>query len=82
MDLASPIYFQSSSNEEPPLETRSSIYGNNSKRNPNPNPFVEAFPDPLCKLNLKETSEFVKAFPMAAQGLFRRRGEKGKTQLL
>ncbi|EXB64660.1 hypothetical protein L484_017994 [Morus notabilis] len=28
------------------------------------NPFPEAFPDPLCKLNLKETSEFVKSFPM------------------
>lgn len=28
------------------------------------NPFAEAFPDPLCKLNLKETSEFVKSFPM------------------
>ncbi|CAL9766476.1 unnamed protein product [Musa acuminata subsp. burmannicoides] len=28
------------------------------------NPFVDSFPDPLCKLNLKETSDFVKAFPM------------------
>ncbi|KAJ6805470.1 uncharacterized protein M6B38_180645 [Iris pallida] len=28
--------------------------------------FVDAFSDPLCNLNLKETSEFVKALPMAA----------------
>ncbi|KAL6972600.1 hypothetical protein U1Q18_026775 [Sarracenia purpurea var. burkii] len=32
------------------------------------NPFAETFPDPLCKLNLKETSEFVKSFPMATHG--------------
>lgn len=31
------------------------------------NPFavVDTFDDPLCKLNLKETSEFVKSFPVA-----------------
>ena len=29
------------------------------------NPFADTFPDPICKLNLKETSEFVKSFPMA-----------------
>lgn len=28
------------------------------------NRFADAFQDPLCKLNLKETSEFVKSFPM------------------
>ena len=28
------------------------------------NPFASNIADPLCKLNLKETSEFVKAFPM------------------
>lgn len=28
------------------------------------NPFVDTFLDPLCKLNLKETSDFVKSFPM------------------
>ena len=28
------------------------------------NPFAESFADPLCKLNLKETSEFVRSFPM------------------
>jgi hypothetical protein len=27
------------------------------------NPFVEAFPDPLCKLNLKETFDFVSLAP-------------------
>ncbi|XAR49831.1 hypothetical protein NMG60_11003985 [Bertholletia excelsa] len=27
------------------------------------NPFADAVPDPLCKLNLRETSEFVKSFP-------------------
>lgn len=32
------------------------------------NPFLDAFSsgDPLCKLNLKETSEFVKSFPMTS----------------
>ncbi|KAH6788296.1 hypothetical protein C2S51_000040 [Perilla frutescens var. frutescens] len=29
------------------------------------NPFLDSFSDPLCKLNLKETSEFVKSFPVA-----------------
>lgn len=28
------------------------------------NPFLDSFSDPLCKLNLKETSEFVKSFPV------------------
>ena len=28
------------------------------------NPFVDDFIDPLCKLNLKETSEFVKSLPV------------------
>lgn len=63
MDLASSKYFQASSlfnNGEPPLETSASIYGSTKG-----NPFGEAFPDPLCKLNLKETLEFVKAFPVA-----------------
>ncbi|XP_039061561.1 uncharacterized protein LOC120205843 [Hibiscus syriacus] len=31
----------------------------------NDNPFSDTFSDPLCKLNLKETSEFVKSFPMS-----------------
>ncbi|GLT59991.1 hypothetical protein SLA2020_327820 [Shorea laevis] len=61
MDLASPKYFQASCFGGPPLETSTSFYGNSKG-----NPFGEAFPDPLCDLNLKETSEFVKSFPMAA----------------
>ncbi|XVF27147.1 hypothetical protein REPUB_Repub14bG0081500 [Reevesia pubescens] len=65
MDLASPKYFQAPplfpSNGEPPLETNASLYGQSKD-----NPFADTFPDPLCKLNLKETSEFVKAFPIAA----------------
>ncbi|XVF74229.1 hypothetical protein PTKIN_Ptkin13bG0093600 [Pterospermum kingtungense] len=66
MDLASPKYFQApplfQSNGEPPVETNSNsnLYGLSKD-----NPFADTFPDPLCKLNLKETSEFVKAFPMA-----------------
>ncbi|KAL2493352.1 Remorin family protein [Abeliophyllum distichum] len=32
------------------------------------NPFLDTFPDPLCKLNLKETSDFVKSFPVANNG--------------
>lgn len=46
--------------QESPLEENTSFYGKS-----NDNPFVETFPDPLCKLNLKETSDFVKSFPMA-----------------
>ncbi|GLT46187.1 hypothetical protein SLA2020_199610 [Shorea laevis] len=68
MDLSSSKYIQASSLfpsngviKEPALQTSASIYGNSKG-----NPFEEAFPDPLCKLNLKETSEFVKSFPMAA----------------
>ncbi|KAL5583367.1 hypothetical protein UlMin_015809 [Ulmus minor] len=67
MDLTGPRYFQSSpafsSSEEPPLEGNPSFYGKSKS-----NPFVETFPDPLCKLNLKETSEFVKSFPMPNNG--------------
>ncbi|KAJ0988518.1 hypothetical protein J5N97_006874 [Dioscorea zingiberensis] len=45
--------------DESPLEDDASLYSNNKE-----NPFAEAFANPLCKLNLKEISEFVKAFPM------------------
>ncbi|XVF86987.1 hypothetical protein PTKIN_Ptkin18bG0084400 [Pterospermum kingtungense] len=65
MDLASPKYFQVPplfpSNGELPMETNAGFYGESKG-----NPFADTFPDPLCKLNLNETSEFVKAFPMAA----------------
>ncbi|XP_038708864.1 uncharacterized protein LOC120003823 [Tripterygium wilfordii] len=51
--LTSPKYFPAPlpvfpSNGEMPLEA---------------NPFADNLPDPLCKLSLKETSEFVKSFP-------------------
>ncbi|KAK9281182.1 hypothetical protein L1049_004077 [Liquidambar formosana] len=83
MDLTSPKYFQSpslfASRGEPPLEGSASFYKKSKD-----NPFADSFPDPLCKLNLKETSEFVKSFPMAnnsaeSRGFFdvsaQRRGE-------
>ncbi|PON78282.1 Remorin, C-terminal [Trema orientale] len=69
MDLTSPRYFRPHSsafpnaNGEPPLEANASFYGKTKT-----NPFVETFPDPLCKLNLKETSEFVKSFPVPNGG--------------
>ncbi|KAJ1408317.1 Remorin, C-terminal [Sesbania bispinosa] len=65
MDLPSHKFFQASSvlvpHGESPIESNMSLYGK-SKDN---NPFVDAFPDPLCKLNLRETSEFVKSFPVS-----------------
>ncbi|XP_023525114.1 uncharacterized protein LOC111788816 isoform X1 [Cucurbita pepo subsp. pepo] len=63
MDLPTPKYFQSppifESNGDPPLEGRRSFYGKTKD-----DPFADTFHDPLCKLNLKETSEFVKSLPM------------------
>ncbi|XP_073064570.1 uncharacterized protein [Primulina eburnea] len=32
------------------------------------NPFLDSFSDPICNLNLQETSEFVKSFPVANNG--------------
>ncbi|KAG8656561.1 uncharacterized protein LOC110613352 [Manihot esculenta] len=56
MDFASPKCFQAApvfaSTGDPALQSKD-------------NRFADAFQDPLCKLNLKETSEFVKSFPMA-----------------
>ncbi|KAK7349344.1 hypothetical protein VNO77_06645 [Canavalia gladiata] len=65
MDLPSHKFFQASSalvphGESPAENNMNSLYGKTKD-----NPFVDAFPDPLCKLNLKETSEFVKSFPMS-----------------
>ncbi|XP_057744114.1 uncharacterized protein LOC130962044 [Arachis stenosperma] len=67
MDVSTHKFFQSPSvlaplGEPVPIESNmSSLYG----KNKNSNPFVDDdFPDPLCKLNLKETSEFVKSFPV------------------
>lgn len=45
--------------QEPPLESNTSFYGKSKS-----NPFADTFHDPLCKLNLKETAEFVKSFPL------------------
>lgn len=42
------------------MEGRRSFYGKTKD-----DPFADTFHDPLCKLNLKETSEFVKSLPMA-----------------
>ncbi|KAG9459774.1 hypothetical protein H6P81_004282 [Aristolochia fimbriata] len=67
MDVKSPKCLTTSSvfpsQIESPFEANSSFYANNDG-----NPFADTFPDPLCKLNLKETSDFVKAFPMARNG--------------
>lgn len=46
--------------QELPLEGNPGFYIKKKE-----NPFEDTFPDPLCKLNLKETSDFVKALPMA-----------------
>ncbi|XP_042495602.1 uncharacterized protein LOC122074711 isoform X2 [Macadamia integrifolia] len=63
MDLKSPQYLQASSlfsyNKGSALEANASFCNRNVE-----NPFEDTFPDPLCKLNLRETSEFVKAFAM------------------
>ncbi|KAI5422254.1 uncharacterized protein LOC127076201 [Lathyrus oleraceus] len=40
------------------------MYAKNKDYYTNNNPFVDDFIDPLCKLNLRETSEFVKSFPL------------------
>ncbi|XP_009596388.1 uncharacterized protein [Nicotiana tomentosiformis] len=40
----------------------------------NGNPFLDNFPDPLCKLNLKETSDFVKSLPTASNNGVESRG--------
>lgn len=45
------------------METNPCLYGKSNKGNP----FADTFTDPLCNLNLKETSEFVKSLPMAAE---------------
>ncbi|KAI8544763.1 hypothetical protein RHMOL_Rhmol08G0320200 [Rhododendron molle] len=63
-NLTTPKYFEApsflASHMEPPLEGNTNFCNRNMA-----NPFADTFPDPLCKLNLKETSEFVKSFPMA-----------------
>ncbi|KAK7275498.1 hypothetical protein RIF29_16617 [Crotalaria pallida] len=58
MDLPSHKFFQPPHGEST-IESNMSLYGKNKT-----NPFEDDFHDPLCKLNLKETSEFVKSFPI------------------
>ncbi|XP_077239945.1 remorin family protein [Tasmannia lanceolata] len=64
MDVKTPNCLQSlsifPSHKESPLEGNPNFFSKNKE-----NPFADTFSDPLCKLNLKETSDFVKAFPMA-----------------
>ncbi|KAI3871187.1 hypothetical protein MKW98_015087 [Papaver atlanticum] len=50
--------------QAPPASTAPPLVYN--KKNKGENPFDDTFSavDPLCKLNLKETSDFVKSFPM------------------
>ncbi|WOL03897.1 hypothetical protein Cni_G12617 [Canna indica] len=63
MDLKAPTYLPASNffpaTGRHSLDSDSSFYSKNKG-----NPFADSFPDPLCKLNLKETSDFVKALPM------------------
>ncbi|KAE9605796.1 hypothetical protein Lal_00024686 [Lupinus albus] len=63
MDLPSHKFFQSqpalTTHGDSTIESNMGLYGKNKN-----NPFGDDFPDPLCKLNLKETSEFVKSFPI------------------
>ncbi|XP_043707480.1 uncharacterized protein LOC122656863 [Telopea speciosissima] len=67
MDLKSSKYSQASSlfsyNKGAAFEGNASFCNRNIE-----NSFGDKIPDPLCKLNLRETSEFVKAFPMANNG--------------
>ncbi|XP_010937253.1 uncharacterized protein [Elaeis guineensis] len=66
MDLKTPTYLHASSVFPPSkmdsFEGDSSFYCTSKD-----NPFADTFSDPLCKLNLKETSEFVKAFPVTTK---------------
>ncbi|KAK6914630.1 Remorin, C-terminal [Dillenia turbinata] len=66
------------SHGEPALEANVSIY-----KKENSNPFADTFTaDPLCRLNLKETSEFVKSFSVMnnnngeSKGFLERRRDK------
>ncbi|KAI3455676.1 hypothetical protein Pfo_012339 [Paulownia fortunei] len=67
MDLTSNKYLEPStlfsSQGGATLESNNGLFKTSIK-----NPFLDSFSDPLCKLNLKETSEFVKSFPVANNG--------------
>ncbi|WOK93292.1 hypothetical protein Cni_G01989 [Canna indica] len=68
MELKAPSYVQSSTPFPVPATGRHSLDSDSSFYcNSKGNPFADSFPDPLCKLNLKETSDFVKAFPVTTR---------------
>ncbi|XP_010535234.1 PREDICTED: uncharacterized protein LOC104810585 [Tarenaya hassleriana] len=62
MDITSTeLNFQSRSLSPPDMQNKAEAEPRNT------NPFAEAFPDdddPLCRINLKETADFVKSFPV------------------
>ncbi|XP_027125484.1 uncharacterized protein [Coffea arabica] len=69
MDLKGPKYY-----EDPPVfpaqQEATLVEGNNFFYSTGTeNPFLDhAIHEPLCRLNLKETSDFVKSFPMSSNG--------------
>ncbi|XP_022844417.1 uncharacterized protein LOC111367662 [Olea europaea var. sylvestris] len=65
MDLTSTNYLETPSLFAP--QGGATLESSNGLTNTK-NPFLDTFSDPLCKLNLKETSDFVKSFPMANNG--------------
>ncbi|GFP92504.1 remorin [Phtheirospermum japonicum] len=68
MDLTSTKYLETStlfsSQADATLESNNGL----SKTRSMKNPFLDSFSDPFCKLNLKETSDFVKSFPVPNNG--------------
>ncbi|KAL2243149.1 uncharacterized protein LOC105157880 [Sesamum indicum] len=65
MDLTSNNYLEPfASQGGATLESDDGLCKNRSIKNP----FLDSFSDPLCRLNLKETSEFVKSFPVGNNG--------------
>ncbi|XP_074590329.1 uncharacterized protein LOC141846226 [Curcuma longa] len=58
MELKEPSFLQATGRHS--LDSDSAFYSKS-------NPFADSLPDPLCKLNLKETSEFVKALPVPSR---------------
>ncbi|KMT04733.1 hypothetical protein BVRB_7g169140 [Beta vulgaris subsp. vulgaris] len=80
MDLNTPKYYEPS-----PLFTSSKVVLESEEGKTKGNPFAEALKnnnaDPICKLNLKETSDFVKSLPMnncnGTQSVQRRRENVG-----
>ncbi|KAG8380215.1 hypothetical protein BUALT_Bualt07G0170200 [Buddleja alternifolia] len=83
MDLSSNNYLEastmfSSHHGGAILESKNGFCKNTSTKNP----FLDSISDPLCKLNLKETSEFVQSFPVSnnttqSRGLFDISAQRG-----